>query len=286
MVPTPVMIKKFILPLILLLTLPTFGQKITGKVSISGKVGFGGSPGGGGAPAPSNFAYVAGSATGCYILVSATTCSYNLHVNPSAGNLGKVMVEWQSTTQTASFSCTNNTSSSWVAITPAKTGIGTNVGFSGEVFYIPSLAAGAGPETCALTISGAVNFMFWEYVEYSYSGTLTTTDGTPQYSNTAASGTTATISGLTTTGSSDLVLGDCIGVTSVCTAGTGYTGRNDTNACNGGTSGNCVGGGAGLNLNANIGALIEEKVNVAAGVQTATFGTGNADDMIMALVAF
>ena len=155
------------------------------------------------------------------------------------------------------------------------------------MFYIAALATGAAPENCVLTISAAVHFMFWEYAEYSYTGTLSSLDGTPQYSNTAASGSVATISGLTTTGSSDLVFASCLGVTSTCSAGAGYTARNDTNACEDGTSGNCVGGAAGANLNTSIGSLLEEKTGVAAGAQTATFATGGAtDDVILGLVAF
>jgi hypothetical protein len=230
---------------------------------------------------PTGFAFIAGSATGCYVLSASTTCSYNLHVNPTAGHLGWIMAQWESNVGTPTFSCTNNTS--WTAI-GSSVSDGT---FRGQMFYIASLAGGAAPENCTLTINTSVNFLFWEYAEYSYSGTLSSLDGTPQYLATTASGGIATINGLTTAGSSDLVIGACIGVATSCTAGAGYTARNDTNACQGGSGGgNCGGGTTGQNLNSVIGSLIEEKVNVGAGAQTATFGTGTTDGVMLGLVAF
>jgi hypothetical protein len=238
------------------------------------------------AAGPSAFAYVAGTVTGCVTLgAGATRCAYNLHVNPTAGHLGVVSVEWSSTTATASFACTNN--GAWTAIGSPKAGAGGQAGNSGQLFYIASMVAGAGPELCTLTISSTVSIILWEYAEYSYSGTLSTLNGTPQYSNTAASGGVATISGLTTTGSGNLVLAACIGVDSTCTVGAGYTARNDTNACQGvGSAASCGGGSTGHDFNGETGGLLEEKTGVGAGAQTATFGTGTTDAVILGLVAF
>jgi hypothetical protein len=238
------------------------------------------------AAGPSAFAYVAGTVTGCITFGGgATRCAYNLHINPTAGHLGVVATGWSSTTATASFACTNN--GAWTAIGSPKVGVGAEAGFSGQMFYVPSMVAGAGPELCTLTISSSVGFMSWEYNEYSYSGTLSSLNGTPQYSNTAASGGVATISGLTTTGSGNMLWAACLGVTSTCTVGSGYTARNDTNACSSvGSAASCGGGTTGVNFNTNTGGLIEEKTGVGAGAQTATFGTGTTDDVILGLVAF
>lgn len=236
---------------------------------------------------PSAFAHVASSTTGCYFIGTATTCRYNLHVNPSAGNLGIVALSWQSGTATASLSCTNNTS--WTNVLSPKLGVGGEVGYAGQLFYIPSLAAGASPELCTVTISASVGFASFQYDEYSYSGTIAGTNGTPVYSTTAASGGVATISGLTTTHSSGLVYVACLGVVNTCSVGTGYTGRNDTNSCRGGTGPtlSCDGGSTGHDYNGEIGQMSEDKVGVAAGAQSATFNTSGAtDDVILGMVAF
>ena len=151
-------------------------------------------------------------------------------------------------------------------------------GNSGQMFYVPSAVSAS--TTVTLTISSAVAFRAFECAEYSYTGTIAL-DGTPQYSTTPASGGVATISGLTTANSNDLVFAACLGVTTNCTVGSGYTELNDTNTYDvtSGTFGNSF---VGLN-----GQMIEYKVGVAAGAQSATFGTGtSSDEMIMGLLAF
>jgi len=73
----------------------------------------------------------------------------------------------------------------------------------------------------------------------------------------------------------------CLGVTTTCTTGSGYTGLDDKNTFNvtSGTLGNSF---VGLN-----GQMIQYKIAAAAGAQSATFGTGTAnDDVTLGLVAF
>jgi hypothetical protein len=147
------------------------------------------------------------------------------------------------------------------------------------MFYVPSAVSGS--TTVTLTISSSVAFRAFECSEYSYTGTIATLDGTPQYSNTPASGGVATISGLTTTNSSDLVFADCLGVDTTCSAGTGYTGRNDANTLN------AASGLFGNSFFGLTGQLLEDKVGVAAGAQTATFGSGTTvENVILGLLAF
>src|SRR4029077_7349200 len=122
----------------------------------------------------------------------------------------------------------------WTAMGAAKTGVGSLSGYRGQMFYVPTAVNAATIVT--LTISSAVVFRAFECAEYSYSGTISF-DGTPQYSTTPASGGVATISGLTTSNSSDLVFVDCLGVDTTCTAGSGYTGLNDNNTYDAGSGG-------------------------------------------------
>jgi hypothetical protein len=146
------------------------------------------------------------------------------------------------------------------------------------MFYVPAAASAA--TTVTLTISSAVAFRAFECSEYSYSGTVAL-DGTPQYSTTRASSSVATVSGVTTSNASDLVFAGCLGVDTTCTAGTGYTGRNDTNAYDAAakTYGNSFVG--------KTGQMMEDKVGAAAGAQSATFRTGTTtDNVILGLVAF
>jgi len=161
-----------------------------------------------------------------------------------------------------------------------QTGVGTLATFRGQMFYKANIAGGA--ETITLTINNATSTQLWECGQYTYTGTLSALDGTPQYSTTAASGGVATISGLTTSNSSDMIWSGCLAVNTSCTAGSGYTGHNDTNACDFSGS-SCT---TGQNFLTNTGSLIEEKVNIAAGAQSATFGTGATDDVILGLVGF
>jgi hypothetical protein len=70
-------------------------------------------------------------------------------------------------------------------------------------------------------------------------------------------------------------------VDTTCTAGSGYTGRNDINTYD------VAGGKLGNNFFGHTGQLIEDKVGIAAGAQSATFGTGTTtDSVILGLVAF
>ena len=226
----------------------------------------------------SNFAYVAGSVTGVnnWGSTSGTTVAVALHQVPKAGDLLICMANWKSATATASMSDPNN--GSWKPIGSAKAGVATNAAFSGQLFYIP--AAVSASTTITLTVSTSVTFRAFECAEYSYSGTLAF-DGTPQYSTTPASGGIATISGVTTSNSSDLIFAACIGVTTTCSTGTGYTGLDDKNTFDV-TSGSFGNSFVGLN-----GQMIEYKVGATAGAQTATFGTGTSkDDVTLGLVAF
>ena len=226
----------------------------------------------------SNFAYVTGSVTGVnnWGSTAGTTTSVALHQVPKAGDLLICMANWQSGTATASMSDPNN--GTWKPIGAAKAGVATNAAFSGQLFYVPSAVSAS--TTITLTVSTSVAFRAFECAEYSYSGTLAF-DGTPQYSTTPASGGIATISGVTTSNPNDLVFGACIGVTTTCSTGTGYTGLDDKNTFDvtSGTFGNSF---VGLN-----GQMIEYKIASAAGAQTATFGTGTSnDDVTLGMVAF
>src|SRR5579862_646224 len=232
----------------------------------------------GGGGGGSNFAYVAGSVTGVnnWGSTSGTTVSVGLHQVPKAGDLLLCMANWQSSSATASMSDPNN--GTWKPIGSAKAGIATNAAFSGQLFYVPSAVSAS--TTITLTVSSAVAFRAFECAEYSYSGTLAF-DGTPQYSTTPASKGVATISGITTSNTNDLVFAACLGVTTNCTTGSGYTGLDDKNTFNV-TSGSFGNSFVGLN-----GQTMEYKIASAAGAQSATFGTGTAsDDVTLGLVAF
>ena len=233
-----------------------------------------GSGGGGG----SNFAYVSGSVTGVnnYGTNPGTTLAVTLHQTPGAGHLLLCAANWQSSTATASMSDPNN--GTWVGVGSAKAGTGGESGITAQMFYVRS--AVSAPTTVTLTLSGPAAFRAFECAEYSYSGTISF-DGTPQYSTTAASGGVARISGLTTSNSSDLVFAACLGVDTTCTVGSGYTELDDSNTYDA-TSGTFGHSYVGLN-----GQMIQYKVGVAAGGQSATFGTGTpTDSVILGLVAF
>ncbi|HKF03120.1 MAG TPA: hypothetical protein VKB49_12450, partial [Candidatus Sulfotelmatobacter sp.] len=226
----------------------------------------------------SSFAYVNGSVTGAFNAGGggSTTLSVHLHQNPGAGHLLLCAATWQSSTATASMTDPNN--GTWTAIGSASRGIGGLVGYSGQIFYIPS-AVGASTNV-TLNVSTAVVFRSLECAEYSYTGTISSLDGTPQYSTTPASGGVATIGGLTTLNSGDLVFAACLGVDTICSAGSGYTLHDDANSLNAGN------GSLGNSFLGNTGQTIEERIGVAAGAQTATFGTGtNIDNVILGLLA-
>jgi hypothetical protein len=235
--------------------------------------------GGGGGGGSSNFAYVSGSVTGIVHRgqVASTTMAVALHQIPGPGHLLVCAATWQSSTATATMSDQNN--GTWTAIGAAKTGVGSLSGYRGQMFYVPSAVSAS--TTVTLTTNSAVTFRAFECAEYSYTGTIATLDGTPQYSATPASGGVATVSGVITTNSSDLVFADCLGVDTTCATGIGYTVRNDTNTydVSSGTFGN--------DFFAFTGQVMEDKVGVTAGAQSATFGTGTAsDNVILGLVAF
>jgi hypothetical protein len=167
----------------------------------------------------------------------------------------------------------------WIAIGSPKTGTGTLAGYRGQMFYVAS--AGAASTTVTMTISTAVVFRAFECAEYSYTGTLSALDGTPQYSTTRAASSVATISGLTTSNSGDLVFAGCLAVDTSCTPGTGYTGRDDLNAYD------AIANSFGHSFQGGTGQLLEDKTGVAAGAQSATFRTGTTkDNVILGLAAF
>src|SRR5262249_36277807 len=232
----------------------------------------------GGGSGSSNFAYVNGSRTGDFNPSgrASTTLSVGLHQNPGTGHLLLCAATWQSPTATASMNDPNN--GAWKAAGSAKPGTGGLSGYSGQIFYVP--APVSPPTTVTSTLSTAVVFRSVECGEYSYTGSISSPDGTPQYSTVPASGGVATVSGLTTSNSSDLVFAACLGVDSTCAVGTGYTMHDDTNSLNAGN------GTLGNSFLAHTGQSIEEKVGVAAGAQSATFKTGtNTDNVILGLIA-
>jgi len=232
---------------------------------------------GGGGGGASNFAYVTGSVTGIVDFGGDTgaTLSVALHQAPGAGHLLVCAATWQSATATAAMSDPNN--GTWTPIGSPKTGAGSLSAYRGQMFYVPAAANAA--TTVTLTLGSAVAFRAFECAEFSYTGTIATLDGAPQYSTTPAAGGVATISGLTTSNAGDLVFADCLAVDTTCAAGTGFTGLDDTNAVFKDR------GGAGSFLSA-IGQLIEFKVGVAAGAQSATFRTGTStDNVILGLAA-
>jgi hypothetical protein len=139
---------------------------------------------GGGGGGSSNFAYVSGSVTGAVYLgtSSGTTLSVPLHQNLGAGHLLICAATWQSPTASASMSDPNN--GTWTAIGSRKAGTGNQSVMSGQMFYV--LSAVNASTTVTLTVSSAVVFRAFECAEYSYTGTISSLDGTPQYSTTPA----------------------------------------------------------------------------------------------------
>ena len=232
----------------------------------------------GGGGGSSGFAYVGGSVTGAVNSSSGsgTTLSVALHQTPGPGHLLICAATWQSSTATASMSDPNN--GLWTAIGSPKTGTGSLSGYRGQIFFVP--AAVSASSTVTLTTSSAVVFRAFECAEYSYSGTVSSLDGSPQYSTSPASGGIASIGGVTTSNSNDLVFADCLGVDTTCAAGTGYAGLDDPNASILGQ------GGSGQSFLKWTGQLIEFKSGAAPGAQSATFRTGTAaDNVILGLLA-
>ena len=254
------------------------GGIVGGSGTIGGSGQIGAASGGGGSP---TFSYVAGSATGCFTAVSGTTCTYGLHVNTTTGNLLQGFVVWANGGGiTMSIACTNN--GTITAVGSQQNGTGTVSGFSYQNFEVTETYTGA--DTCTATTSAPSGSIIWELDEYAPSGSFTGLDGTAQYSQVTAASGTITISGLTTTGPNDLITASCMLVDtgSVCAVGSGYTLRNDTNACEFYVT--CA---TGYDFNTSTQSAIEDKVNVASGPQTATFtGFTSGDVVTLGLVGF
>jgi hypothetical protein len=240
---------------------------------------------GGGVHSPSNFAYTAGSATACEIDSSGSaTCIYALHTNPSAGNLLICHGWWHNSgSQTATMSSTKN--GTFVALTSPVTDTFPVVGsITSETFQVANTVSGA--DTVTLTVSSSTTIGGWECALYSHSGgplPPTYTNGTPISGTVTSSGTIATIGTVTTTNPSGLIVVHCPAVTSTCSAGSGFTGRNDTAACLWHISGCSA---TNRNYNSDVGALIEDKFNASPGSQSATFTTGSGDTVQYGMVAY
>jgi hypothetical protein len=238
----------------------------------------------GGGSGATSFAYVTGSVTGCVTSTNVTTCTYALHSNPVAGQSMAVAVGFSTGSATsATFACTNN--GSFTLAGSFVAGTGALAGFDTGIFYKNLTASGA--DTCTLTANAAASIL-WESAQYTFSGTFTGPDGAATYTQANSNGSdvaTITASGATS-GSSDLVVAaDIINNSGVTfTPGTGYTFRNDTAACSwNGTT--CV--STTENFNTDTGGGYEDKVNIAAGTQSATFNTNaTSDPQLMGLVSF
>jgi hypothetical protein len=226
---------------------------------------------------PANFTYVTGSVTGVVDFGGDTsaTLAIPLHQSPAANHLLICAATWQSATAGASMSDPNN--GTWTPIGTARTGAGDLAGYRGQMFYVPAAVGAA--TTVTLTIGSPVGFRAFECAEYAYTGTLAILDGTPQSSTTPASGGVATVSGLTTANASGLLFAGCLAVDTTCSAGTGFTALDDTNSFF--KDRNLTG----QSFRVGTGQLIEHKVGVAAGAQSATFFTGTSDTVILGLVA-
>jgi hypothetical protein len=137
-----------------------------------------------GAVRPTSPTLLAASQESSTLRAPARPLSGTLHQNPGAGHLLFCAATWQSATATASVTDPQN--GTWLAAGSAKARVGSLTGYSGEIFYVPS--ALNAPTTVTLTTSAATVFRSLECAEYSYSGTIASLDGTPQYSTTPASG--------------------------------------------------------------------------------------------------
>lgn len=237
---------------------------------------------GGGGGGASSFAFVAGSTTGCDLeqTLSVAACPYALHQTPGAGHLLVMFVTW-SDPGTTTVSVTDPNNGSWTAIGSKVVATGSLAGFSSQNFMV--LSAVSAPTTVTVQLSTVQVDLWWEATEYSYTGTLSGVDGTAVLSQVTASSGVATQSGLTTSGASDLIWASCNNVDTSCTGGAGFNVRDDTSACIHYNGTSCTSTGS---LIGQVGLTVEDKVNVAAGAQTATFGTGTTDHAILGLVGF
>ncbi len=183
---------------------------------------------------------------------------------------------WESHTATATMSDPNN--GTWLPLGAPTAGLGNLYAYSGQVFYVPSAVSAS--TTVTLRISTSVVFRSFECAEYAYTGSTISLDGTPQYSATPASGGVATISGLTTANSGDLIIATCLAVDTGCAGSSGYVIRNDPNTYD--VANNTFG----HDFIGYTGQLIEDKI-ASAGTQSASFGTGTStDNVILGLLAF
>ena len=231
-----------------------------------------GAGGGGG-----TFTYISGSVTGALNSGggSSTTLATALHQTPGAGHLLVCAATWQSSTATATMSDPNN--GSWVALGSPTAGVGGLFGYSGQMFYVPSALGAA--TTVTLKISSAVMFRAFECAEYAYTGTVML-DGTPRYSTTPAAGGVATIGGLTTVNTGDLIIASCLAVDTGCSGSSGYVVRDDANSYDAADK------TFGHDFIGFTGQFMEDKI-ASAGAQSASFGTGTStDNVILALIAF
>jgi len=248
---------RFLIPLFLVAG--SFGQLPLGGITASV------------AATPNSYTYVTSSATGASVSdAGGSTLVRLLNHNPTAGNLLVGCAIWEDLSATIS-SISDDVNGAWTKAGTQLNGAGTLNAYRGQCFYKLSATHTSTTPTLTLTLSRAVaTFRAWDMAEYAPSGSGTAVvDGTVVYSNTASSGGVATITYGVTTGPTDLLYAGCIGVNTSCTAGTGYTARDD------GT------------YNANTGGLQEDKLNVAAASsQTATFHDTTTDAVILGMLAF
>jgi hypothetical protein len=227
----------------------------------------------------SSYTYRTSSVTGCYNDVGGggTVCKIALHQTPNAGDLLLCGAVWQSGSATASLADTPN--GTYTAIGSIQVGSGGTAGFSSQMFKVSSTANSAA--TPIMTVSGTVAFLDFQCAEYIPSGTITA-DGSA-YSKTAASGGVATVGPISTGGATDLIFAVCMLVDTACSAGSGFTSHVDTSGfhC---TNALCTTGGTATF--ADTGGLIEEKLNVASGSNSATFGMGATDNNMLGEAAF
>jgi hypothetical protein len=242
---------------------------------------YSGNGGGGGGP---TYAYATGSVSGCYNFNAASTkCIFPIHITLTAGQAISCGAVW-SDSGAQSVTLTGTLNGSYTAAGSKEQGVGGVAGTSGQMFNVTS--SGGGSETITMQISsGTTPFFATECVVYTKSSGTPSLDGTPQYSNTQASGTTATINGLTTVSSTGVLIAHCLGLSgSACSAPAGFTARNDTSAIN------CVNPSCSSTTTANFnanggGGLIEDKFNSPSGSQSAQFTVGSNNDVILGLEA-
>lgn len=225
----------------------------------------------------SNFNYVTGSVTGAYQLAGTppTTLPVTLHQNPGIGNILICAAVWDKTVPNVSISDPNN--GQWLPIGYPLSGttIPTSLVF-GQLFY--TIVKVNAVTVVTMTASVPLSIMQFEIAEYSFVGTLNL-EGVV-YANPTSAGGLATISGLTTVNPDALIVASCLKAPQIPTAGTGFTGRNDTNAFDQNTA------SLGNNYSTNTGSIIEDKVGVSGGAQTATVTIASGIPTILGMAGF